>query len=147
MDPELRSGGRAGTRISHSFLCILTLLLCPLAAASGQQPVRVWATVTGRVVDGETTAPVGVAEVKIEGTGLRAVTDTTGYYLLRGVPPGPHILLVGALGYADSRVPISVPATGILRQDVSLALRPLELEGLIVIARSCGVAVRPSRCG
>lgn len=121
-------------------LYILLLSLHPLAAASGQEPVRAWATVMGRVLDAETAAPVAVAEVKIEGTSLSALTDSTGRYLLRGVPPGPHILLVAALGYADSRVPISVPATGVLRQDVSLALRPLEVEGLIVTTDPSGRA-------
>jgi outer membrane receptor protein involved in Fe transport len=114
-------------------ICAAVLLLYPLASTA-QEPRRTGATVTGRVIDASSSAAIAAAEVMIEGTSIRALSDSVGRYLLGRVPAGPQMLVVSALGYARSRIPLNVPGAGILVQDVQLAVRPLQMEGLIVVA-------------
>ncbi|UCC71256.1 MAG: TonB-dependent receptor [Gemmatimonadota bacterium] len=110
------------------------LLLTALTLGRAQEPIRAGATVIGRILDAASGAPVPVAEVLVEGTAIYALSDSAGRYLLRRVPPGPHVLLVRALGYASARIPITAPARGTLARDVRLAARALEVEELIVVA-------------
>jgi len=92
------------------------------------------ATVEGRV----TLAPAGraanSADVRIEGTPLSTMTDSAGRYRIGPVPPGPQVLVVRKIGYAPARLPLTVPATGVLIQDVTLAASALTLPDIIVTA-------------
>jgi len=92
------------------------------------------AVIEGRV----TVAPAGraadAADVRIEGTPLTTVTDTAGRYRIGPVLPGPQILVVRKIGYAPARLPVTVPASGVLTQDVTLAASALTLPDIIVTA-------------
>jgi len=92
------------------------------------------AVLEGRV----TVAPAGraaaAADVRLEGTALTTVTDTAGRHRIGPVPPGPQVLVVRKIGYAPARLPLTVPATGVLTQDVTLAASALTLPDIIVTA-------------
>lgn len=111
-----------------------TLGLLLAGTLSGQQVQRARAVITGRVLDAETGAPVPLVLVTLEGTWLGSVSDSLGHYRIEGVAPGPHVLAARRIGYAPSRVPITVAPTGTVTQDIRLATQALELEGLIVTA-------------
>jgi len=51
-------------------------------------------SITGRVVDPATGAPVAGAIVSIEGTGISTETDENGDYVLDNVPTGPQRLII-----------------------------------------------------
>lgn len=119
---------------------LLAALLPARVAAATQERARLGAVVTGHVLDAETSAPVALALVTLEGTRLSALTDSAGLYRLTGVPPGPHVLLVQRLGYARARVPITVPIARALTRDILLASEALEMEDLIVTAEPGGRA-------
>jgi outer membrane receptor protein involved in Fe transport len=109
------------------------------APASAQEPA-VDATITGRVLEQGTGDPVAGATVTVEGTDLRAVSDTAGVYRLRNVPAGRQVVQVQRLGYAQARFPVTVPARGVVELDLLLAIRALELEGVTVTADPVGRA-------
>jgi hypothetical protein len=54
--------------------------------------------VEGAVSDAGTGLPVSEARVAVEGTGLGALTDSTGRYVIENVPAGMHRLLVSCVG-------------------------------------------------
>jgi hypothetical protein len=90
------------------------------------------------VIEGTVRADAGRvvprAEVRVEGTRLGALTDSTGQYRLADVPAGPQVVLVRRLGYAPSRIPVTVPTSGTLTVDVVLAVSALNLPDIIVTA-------------
>lgn len=105
------------------------------------QQERAGVTVTGQIFAAESGNPIAFATVAVEGTRLLAVADSSGRYTLRGVPPGPRVLLVHRLGYADARVHITVPAARpVVVQDIEMAASALELEGITVTADPAGRA-------
>lgn len=125
---SLRSGLGRGSRSLRPIAVVACLVLVPRAGSAQT------AIIEGRV----TVAPAGraaaVAEVRIEGTPLVAVTDTAGHYRIGPVPPGPQVLVVRKIGYAPARLPLTVPASGVLTQDVTLAASALTLPDIVVTA-------------
>jgi outer membrane receptor protein involved in Fe transport len=116
------------------------LALAPLLAASTAAAQQPGATVIGRVLEARNGAPIGDAIVEVEGTPLAVLSDSTGRYVLRGVPPGPQQLRARRLGYADSRVSVSVPARGVVAQDIRMAETALAVPGITVTAQVAGRA-------
>lgn len=79
------------------------------------------AIIEGRVAIAPSGRAADAAELRIEGTALTTVTDTAGRYRIGPVPPGPQVLVVRKIGYAPARIPLTVPASGVVTQDVTLA--------------------------
>lgn len=98
------------------------------------------ATVEGRVTEPESARPLPGAVVTIEGTALRATTDARGAYRLEPVPPSPHIVLVRFLGYAPARISVTVPTSGSLTVDATLARSALKMADIVVTADPTGRA-------
>ena len=94
------------------------------------------AAVIGVIRDAANGQPVVGALVIAEGAYDRrsARSDSAGSYRLAGVATGPTVLLARRIGYAPSRVPVTVPTTGEIRQDIVLAMSALELPRTIVTA-------------
>ncbi len=95
------------------------------AAAAQPQPAAASAraaagTITGRVADAVTGAPLVGADVALEGTPFTTATDATGAFRLSGVPEGKYVLLVLYLGHADGRSDVSVTAGRPATVDVKL---------------------------
>lgn len=90
------------------------------------------ALVTGRVTDAESGVGMANVEVVIEGTSLLALTDAEGRYWLTKVPPGPQVIRTRRIGYAPNRIPITVPLSGTITQDIQVAPSALQVEGITV---------------
>ncbi len=56
----------------------------------------------------ETGAPIANARVSVSGTGVGALTDTTGRAVLSGLPTGSYMVDVRALGYDNVRAPLEI---------------------------------------
>jgi hypothetical protein len=56
--------------------------------------------VGGRVLDAATLEPIPDAVVRLTDTDVLAVTDSSGRFLLRGVPTGTHSWRISRIGYA-----------------------------------------------
>jgi hypothetical protein len=103
------------------------------SSASAQTGSDRFGEVVGQVVEAATGRAVAGAEVAVEGTSLRAWTDSSGSFRIAAVPVGVVTLDVSAPGYAGALYPDIVVRTGrAVRMTVRLTSRPFELEGLTV---------------
>ena len=104
--------------------------LCLIPAALASQSGRITGTVTGTA-----GAPLADALVSVSGTGLSTATRFDGRYVLAGVRPGTHSLVVRHIGYAPKTVTgVSVAANGSATVDVALEAAAQQLGGLVVSA-------------
>jgi hypothetical protein len=123
-----------GLTLVLQLACCLSLL--PGSAAGQQQG----AVIRGRVSEAADGRPVQGALVTLEGTTLRANTNAAGEYRLEPAPSGPHVVLVRFVGYAPARIPVTVPQTGELTVNATLARSPLEMPEITVTADPTGRA-------
>jgi TonB-dependent receptor len=96
-------------------------------------------TVVGRVTDAE-ARPLVAAEVRVEGTALRAVTDRTGTFRIVNLPVGSHILRAEAMGYETGEAAVQIEEGTATVQNFSLRPAPLLLEGLEITGQRRGQA-------
>ena len=81
----------------RSWACCLVIAVTVPAALRSQVP---GATLTGRVVQkGDTSNAVRGAQVILGSNSWHVVTDSSGSYLLGGIPVGVHHVVVRALGF------------------------------------------------
>lgn len=80
------------------------------------------ATLSGRVVDGETGRPMEDVTLQVVGGRLRAGTRADGTFLMRGLPPGVVRLRVERIGYGSGEA--RVEAAGGDSLDISVELFP-----------------------
>src|SRR6185503_13129769 len=69
-----------------------------------------WAqgSVTGRVVQASTLRPLAGAQVSIPGTGIGALANNDGRYLLVNVPAGQHTVRVEIIGFSTQEQSVTV---------------------------------------
>ncbi|MBC7897177.1 MAG: SusC/RagA family TonB-linked outer membrane protein [Cytophagaceae bacterium] len=89
-----------------------------LAPASDRILAAAIGTVTGRITDASSQAPIAGVAVTISGTRLGASTDDDGRYTIRGIPDGRHTLSVRRLGYRQLERGVVMP--GEVTADFSL---------------------------
>lgn len=135
---ESRATERRGLAVG---LALALLVAATLAGAptAAQEP-GAGASIGGVVRDAATGAPLAGVRVRLEAAEAGVLTDGEGRYLLRRVPAGPQTLRAERIGYATARIPVTVPARGLLRQDVALATSALHIEGVTVTADPAGRA-------
>lgn len=111
--------------------CLLAVLalLVSAGAASAQNTTG---TITGRITDKETQAPVSGATVQaVSGSGravASAVTDADGQFRLTNVPAGAHSLIVTMVGYETARV----PSVRVIAGENSIAALSLSTEAFLL---------------
>jgi hypothetical protein len=118
--------------VISSFTLLLALLP---GVAPGSRLSAQTATITGRVLDAATRAPLAGAVVTVQPQGLRTLTDDQGRFRIEGAPTGMLSVEATFLGYAPA-VETSVMGRSSRPTFVELVLRPvaIELEGLTVEA-------------
>lgn len=104
----------------------LCLLLLPLRADA--------ATLSGFVTDRESGESLLYANVSVRGTSLGALTNPNGYYAVRAIPPGVHVVVFSFVGYETRRDTVSVTGVEDIRRNVALSPRPIALAGETVVA-------------
>jgi TonB-linked SusC/RagA family outer membrane protein len=97
-------------------------------------PPPVVGTVTGRVTDGATGAPLVAATVSLEGTNLGATTREDGTYRIAQVTAGVRTLLARRVGYAPTRRTVTVSDNQDATLDFPLTAAPMSLEGVVTTA-------------
>jgi hypothetical protein len=90
----------------------------------------------GRVVVHGTSRAIEAAEVRIEGSDVRAVTGRDGAFQLPDVPAGRYPLLTSHIGYSDRQDTIEVSYGAIMRYTITLAEQPIVLAPIEVAVRS-----------
>lgn len=69
-------------------------------------------TISGVVIDKASERPLPHVAVQLTGTGMGATTDSTGRYVIRGVPPGRHRISFTFLGYKTVAIPEVLVTSG-----------------------------------
>src|SRR5947209_943204 len=89
-------------------------------------------TLTGRVTDARSGAPITTAQVTIGGTSLGAVVDADGRFRIVNVPPGSHEVRVRTIGYQPATATFSVAADGTANVNLSLNESATALNAVVV---------------
>ncbi|HMI49451.1 MAG TPA: TonB-dependent receptor, partial [Gemmatimonadaceae bacterium] len=97
----------------------------------GQSPAMVVGKVTA-----ETGMALMGADVAIDGTLFRAITNDRGEFRLPGVPAGPIEVRARRLGFRPDAVKINVPASGTETVSITLAVAAQDLRPVMVRGQS-----------
>ncbi len=89
-------------------------------------------TIYGSVVDSVTLEPIPYANVLIVGESIGTAADARGFFSLSGVPPGPHLITVTAVGYLSSMTRAASSPGGASRVDIRLSPTTVKLEEVLV---------------
>lgn len=121
--------GQGAIRWHLATLVALWLMVMATPPAGAQET----ATVTGRVTDADTGAPLAGAQVAIGSGPVRAVSDARGAFTVSAVPGGARTFRIILLGYAEHSVSVDVVPGAIMTLDVTLARTALVVEGVTVV--------------
>ena len=114
---------------------LLVALLAVAPNVSAQQ-------VTGRATDQQTGEPLAAVQVFIAGSGIGALTQPNGRFLLLNVPAGTHTLTADRIGYRGVSQQVSVVAGETVVQDFALSEEALGLDEIIVTGTPGGTQRR-----
>jgi TonB-linked SusC/RagA family outer membrane protein len=115
----------------YARLLVLAASLLPLAAMPSQLTAQV-GTITGRVLDANTSSPLVSAQVYIEGTNFGAITNAQGLYRIANVPPGTHAVRTSLIGYGPVTLAVTLAEGGAATADFQLSQSALQLDGVFV---------------
>jgi prenyltransferase beta subunit len=76
-----------------------TLIFSPALYPEGTSPGGTTGTITGTVIDADTSVPITTATVTLVEAGLSAGTDPSGQFLLADVPEGTYSISISAPNY------------------------------------------------
>ncbi len=108
-----------------------------LAAGGASAQATGGGRIIGRVASSQSGEMLTGVMVSIEGTGVGALSDVNGRYVLTSVPAGAYTLVAHNLGYGDKRVTgVAVGADSTTVLDITLAPQALALEALTVTAEA-----------
>ena len=105
------------------------------------------ATISGYVREAGTQESMPYVSVYLEGIRIGGMSNTAGYYVITGVPPGEHTLAAALIGYARFSTQLTVQE-GDYVQNVLLATEAIEIETVEVTAervQSPSLEIVPSR--
>jgi TonB-linked SusC/RagA family outer membrane protein len=77
-------------------------------------------SVTGRVTDSSTKAPIVGAQILIAGTGAGTITNSSGVYTIRGLKAGSTTVRVLSIGYAEQSRTVTLSAGAAATADFEL---------------------------
>ncbi|UCC26464.1 MAG: TonB-dependent receptor [Gemmatimonadales bacterium] len=103
---------------------LFALVAPPLQAQTGQ--------ITGRVISGNTGAPLVGVQITLEGTDIGTITNAQGRYLLLNAPVGAQTLQAMRLGYATVTMEVTVTAGGPTVVDFRMSEEAIALEEVVV---------------
>ncbi|HEX5577715.1 MAG TPA: TonB-dependent receptor, partial [Gemmatimonadaceae bacterium] len=110
---------------NHIFCASLATLV--VAGSAGAQV----GTVTGRVSDSKTQAPIAGARISVIGTLRSVATRDDGTYSI-GLAAGTHVLRASKIGYAPSVDTVTVGSGASATQNFSLVAAPIGLDQVVV---------------
>ncbi len=91
-------------------------------------------TIQGRVVDAVTRAPLDQVAIRVEGSGLGAVTSSDGRYAIRDIPVGTYRLVARRVGYTPLTKTVMVPADSTTSSDFALVTAATKLDEVVTTA-------------
>ena len=117
--------------MKRAFVAMFFILY--LAGINSSQ-AQSWGMIKGTIRNAETGSGLPGANVRIEGTNRGASTDGNGNFVITRVRAGSYNLIASILGYAEGRMSVTIEAGREAKVDLSLAVRSIELDELLVQA-------------
>ncbi len=104
------------------------------AAERATQPIE--GTIAGKVTDLATKAPLDQVAVRLDGSGLGAVTTNDGRYMIRNIPRGTYRITARRVGYTPltTTVAIVAAADSTATVDFALVAVPTRLNEMVTTA-------------
>ncbi len=112
-------------------VCALLPLLLPAPAPAQQRP----ATISGRLIDQDSRAPVGGARIALVGTRFGVTSDSVGQFSQGGLAPGIYVVQVHAIGYSTTSLVLRVAPGDAVNQVFELERLPVQLAPVVVERR------------
>jgi TonB-dependent starch-binding outer membrane protein SusC len=98
-------------------------------------------TVTGRILTVAGQQPISQVQISLVGTGIGTLSDVSGRFTLRNVPPGAYEIRLDRIGYASETRSITVEAGQVTVADFTMTLQALGLDE-VVVTGTAGAARR-----
>ena len=115
-----------------------------LGTSLGAAPAAFSQQLTGEVVDSNRSTVFEGAIVRLPELGLSTRTDQRGRFRLVNVPPGNYTLVISYVGAPDTRIPVTVTASGLALGEVRLGEGDsdawLAMEEVLVTGQSAAMA-------
>ncbi len=131
---------RTFTGLAGAALLALVLATSPVDAAAQQA-----GTVVGTVTDAASNRPLESVQVFLEGTGIGALSNASGRYILLNVPAGSATVTARLVGYREGSQTITVTAGGRNVADFALSQTAIELNEIVVTGT--GIATEKRKLG
>jgi iron complex outermembrane receptor protein len=93
-------------------------------------------SIRGKVIDADTKVPLPFVSIYLPDLKSGTTTDTTGYFLLKGIPKGNFFLEISYVGYASRILRASTDGPPI---EVSLSTSITEMQELVVTGSSSNI--------
>ena len=124
-------------RVVVALLGVLAALaFLPHGAIAQDRMTVMPGAIKGRVTIHGTDQGLSEVEVRILGTSFRAVTDHRGNFRIDPTPPGDHVIQFSRMGYGTRSDTVRIPVGVILDVKAALAMEPIQLDELVVVAQS-----------
>ncbi len=98
--------------------------------------------ITGQVLDAQSGAPVGAAQVFIPELSIGVLSQPDGSFTLVNVPAGLHEVQAQRLGFTTATQQVSVTADGTATVDFNVSRDALELDAVVVTGTAGGTRTR-----
>ncbi|MBM4194239.1 MAG: hypothetical protein FJ202_07675 [Gemmatimonadetes bacterium] len=115
-------------RISLSLAAFAALAAPPLASAAAQGG----GSIRGKVIDAATQQPVANAQVFVVGTRLGSMTARDGSYSFAGVPAGPQVVRVRAIGFSPIERTVMITNGTAAPLDFAVTTAAVSLDEVVV---------------
>ncbi len=102
--------------------CLVALLAAMPVAAQAPE-----ATLSGFVTDADSGEALILATVVVEGLQLGAASNNSGYYAVKQVPAGTHVVSTSHIGYQTRRDTLRFGTDEAVRLDVALVPKPVDI--------------------
>ena len=123
------------------FLCLVLISGFGLFPASPVRAAESSASLSGNVSNVATRNLLEGARIEVSALGLAALTDSTGRYVLTGLPPGTHEVLASYLGLDPIRRRVTVAAGERAVSDFALSTAIYQLDAFRVVGEREGDAL------
>ncbi len=125
----------------------MRILLCSLIVlASFSVLAQNTGTISGKIIDRETSEPIIGATLLVENTNVGGITDLSGTFKINNVPTGEQLIRIKYIGYEDTVQTVSVVAgqtvtmQAISLQSLAVGLNAVEVFANVVEDRKTPVA-------
>ena len=126
----VRRGRRGRTKLVLA--ATIGVLAGAMSLAAASPAAAQTGAITGTITSTQTGEPLSAAQVSVEGTGLGALTQSNGKFLILRVPPGTYTVNAVLIGFASQSTQVTVSAGESAVADMRLEPQAISLSEIVV---------------